>query len=142
MGFGDVLGNALIFFSEFTKKDFFPKHDLQVLDVSFGCSHTLVLCYDKKTKKNRVFGCGQTDLGQLGKISKLIYHDFIELTDTIEGQVSQISAGSFHSLFLTCDNRVFGCGKNSKGQLGFKPTSTNKIQGVPKEIKFINPAEK
>jgi len=54
--------------------------------------------------------------------------------------VAQISAGSLHSLFITKDGRVFGCGSNSKGQLGFKSDESNKLVGKPVEIKIAQVA--
>jgi alpha-tubulin suppressor-like RCC1 family protein len=51
--------------------------------------------------------------------------------------VDSLSAGSLHSLFLTKSKKLFGCGKNSKGQLGFR--STGKGVDKPIEIKFGSP---
>lgn len=43
----EYLSKNLFFFPDFMKKDFFNEQGLQVLDVSFGTGHTLVLCLDK-----------------------------------------------------------------------------------------------
>ena len=39
--------------------------------------------------------------------------------------ITKIAAGSYHTLFLTNFWRVFGIGKSSEGQLGFKDTNKN-----------------
>jgi alpha-tubulin suppressor-like RCC1 family protein len=125
------------------KKDFFTENNLLVLDVSFGMEHTLVLCQDKATKKNRVYGCGQSNKGQLCNVTSIISYQFTELTHHFPDEIAQISAGSLHSLFLTkIEKKVYGCGSNSKGQLGFKSDASNKLQGKPIEIKIGTAADK
>ena len=134
LGVGRELGPKLVFFGDFIKRDFFNENKLDVLDLSFGSFHTLVLCRDRETKKNSVFGCCLTENGQLCKVSGLIQWDFVELTDKITGEVVQMSAGSFHSLFVTADKKLYSCGKNTKGQLGFK--SADKSIEKPTEVRF------
>lgn len=120
--------------------DFFSSKGLKILDISFGSHHTLVLCKDMKTQAHRVFGCGQTEFGQLCKISNMHQHNYIELTEKFPQPVEQISAGSLHSLFVTRDKKLYACGNNNEGQLGFK--STAKVIGNPTEVKFANPQDK
>ncbi len=62
------------------------------------------------------------------------------MTDKFPGPVGLISAGSLHSLFVTTDHKLYGCGKNDSGQLGFK--SANPNQGPPVEIKFTSQSDK
>ena len=103
----------------------------------------MVLCQDKATKKNRVFGCGQTKKGQLCNITTITNYQFTELTHHFADEIVNISAGSLHSLFLTkTERKVFGCGSNTKGQLGFKSDSSNKLVGKPVEIKVGSPGDK
>jgi alpha-tubulin suppressor-like RCC1 family protein len=46
-------------------------------------------------------------------------------------------------MFVTkTDKKVFGCGYNSKGQLGFKSDASSKSVGKPVEIKIGSPADK
>jgi alpha-tubulin suppressor-like RCC1 family protein len=97
----EYLGKSLFFFPNFMKKDFFNEQGLKVLDVSFGTGHTLVHCMDKTTKKFRVFGCGSSFKGQLCNVTSIPSHQFIELSKHFPDEVSQISAGSLHSLFVT-----------------------------------------
>lgn len=94
----EYLGKNLFFFPDFMKKDFFSEQGLQVVDVSFGTGHTLVLCLDRQTKKYRVFGCGSSKKGQLCNVTSIPSYQFIELSKHFPDEVSQISAGSLHSL--------------------------------------------
>ena len=106
----------MTFYPEFLKKDFFIAESLKVLDAGFGSFHTLVLCYDAASGRNRVFGCGKSKFGQLAIIEKKVVHDFVELQTPEE--IVQISVGSLHSLFLGRSGRLYGCGSNQEGQLG------------------------
>eukprot|EP00347_Sterkiella_histriomuscorum_P000877 403374181 len=127
LGVGAELGSVLYFFPEFMKVDFFSIKKLKVIDVQFGFLHTLVLCYDPQTNQNRLFGCGHSKFGQLLHKQENVLFDFQELTSMLVDsktndpiEIQQIAAGSLHTLILGKDGKLYGCGKNSKGQLGFK----------------------
>ena len=139
LGIGNVdMSKALFFLGEFMKKDFFQENKLKVLDVSFGSRHTLILTEDRETKRIRVFGSGASEFGQLCKQTSLVSHEFQDLSNLLPEPIKTISAGSYHSLFITASNKLYGCGKNSKGQLGFKST-TEKFEPKPVEIKVGDP---
>lgn len=89
--------------------------NLKVIDVALGAFHTIVLCRDTETQKNRVFGIGTCDNGQLGYGGSLTQFSPIEVTDKIPGEVTKIAVGALHSMFLTKDNKLYGCGKISRG---------------------------
>eukprot|EP00347_Sterkiella_histriomuscorum_P020502 403337553 len=136
LGVGHELGIHLYYFSEFMKKDFFTKQNLKVIDAVFGYGHLLVLCFDTLSLKNKVFGCGEAKQGQLGNQKKKRLYDFVELTDLFSEEVTQIATGSLHSLFITISGKLYGCGQNSEGQLGFDwETKKEKLQ---KEVVQIN----
>jgi alpha-tubulin suppressor-like RCC1 family protein len=42
---------------------------------------------------------------------------------------------------VTKTGKVYGCGSNSKGQLGFKGDASNKLIGKPVEIKIVQEAQ-
>ena len=52
--------------------------------------------------------------------------------------VVRVACGRSHSLFLTAEGRVFGCGDNSKGQLGIDTDREPVL--VPREVP-IRPAK-
>jgi len=83
------------------KKDFFHERRLKVLDASFGAYHTLVLTQERETGRQKVFGCGSSEFGQLCKQTSLISYDFQDLSSLFSDQIESISCGSLHSLFLT-----------------------------------------
>ena len=45
----------------------------------------------------------------------------IEAFDVLDEEITQISCGFSHSLFLTSDQDVISCGNNYHGQCGFDP---------------------
>ena len=120
------------FFPHFYKLDFFDKEHLDVIDCSFTAMSCHILCHDKEKGSNRVFSIGNNENGCLGNNSALNSHNPVEITDKIPSEVIQIASGGYHTLALTSDSQVFGFGKLTKGQLGFKWTKdTPKFSKVP-----------
>ena len=80
--------------------------------VATGDYHSLFLTVDGK-----VLSCGRNDSKQLG-----IGNEAFDINCPIQQlhirqKIIQISAGSFHSLFLDDSNVIWGCGDNSSGQV-------------------------
>lgn len=98
-------------------------HNLPVLSVSVGNFHTVVL-----VQGGLVFCCGSNMYGQLGDANHFIltHNDrpfsfkFLQIHQMcFDGKkVKQISAGDYHSTFVTEDKCLFACGRNTHGQLG------------------------
>ena len=96
------------------------------------------------TSDNKLYGWGNNELGQLGirfiNNSKLYKPVLIEdLNDIIE----QISCGLHHTLVLSKDGMVYGCGWNIYGQIGCGKELGKKISVITqlktlKEIKTIH----
>jgi len=89
-----------------------------VISVAAGAYHTTVLTVD-----GDVYTWGWNDFGQLGDSTqtKSRIPKKVEVLDNI--QVVAVAAGSYHSLALTANGRVYSWGKNDYGQLGY-PTSS------------------
>ena len=104
--------------------------------VSAGSSHSLVLDEIEGT----IYACGRNNNGALGLGKSR--DCFLELEE-IKGLpfMHAISAGWNHSLFLSRDGEVFGCGSGFYGELGNATPITQrtpaKIEGLPK-IKAIS----
>jgi alpha-tubulin suppressor-like RCC1 family protein len=111
----------------------FIREKIKTIDV--GENHTLFL-----TDYGRVYGCGDNKYGQLGST---INNDTAianpvptQITETIGSlNIVGIAAGGIyggdHSLFLTHDGKVYGCGHNGSGQLG---KAVSNINPVPAQI--------
>ena len=93
---------------------------LKAIAVSGGEQHTLVLA-----DNNETFACGDGFSGQLGNGSNASQ---TSLARVLKGEMSTspsfleditaISAGWKHSIFLENDGRVLACGNNYYGELG------------------------
>jgi alpha-tubulin suppressor-like RCC1 family protein/serine/threonine protein kinase len=85
--------------------------------VSAGFDFTLLLHSD-----GTAFATGNNAAGQLCSTTFTRISEFYEITsawNNLNGKfVTKIGAGYDFSLFLTSDGYVYGCGGNSKGQLG------------------------
>jgi hypothetical protein len=107
----------------------------KIKTIDTGEQNTLFL-----SEYGRVYGCGNNRYGQLGST---INNDTdianpvpTQITETIGSlNIAGISTGgiygSDHSLFLTHDGKVYGCGYNGSGQLG---KAVSNINPVPTQI--------
>ena len=71
-----------------------------------------------------MYAWGNNKNGQLGVEfdgDQTNYPVRIEAFDVLDEEVTQISCGFSHSLFLTSDHDVISCGNNYHGQCGFDP---------------------
>jgi alpha-tubulin suppressor-like RCC1 family protein len=128
LGHGDLL-------SQFTPK-LLSSEELdghRVTQVAAGSFHSLLL-----TESGQVFSFGLTLNGALGYETPAHQnHQSIPKQIELEGlnghRVTQVAAGSFHSLLLTDSGQVFSFGNGAQGQLGFED-SQNLPRWTPKRI--------
>ncbi|XP_069976524.1 E3 ubiquitin-protein ligase MYCBP2-like, partial [Penaeus vannamei] len=84
-----------------------------VVQVACGLHHTVVLCANGET-----YTWGSNSYGQLG-VGDLISRGspiMVRLPPNV--RVTQIAAGSNHTIFLTSNGQIYTCGDFQKGQLG------------------------
>jgi alpha-tubulin suppressor-like RCC1 family protein len=81
--------------------------------ISAGADFSIVLMRD-----GTVFGCGSNQYGQLGTGDNINKNVLTQMINTTGKTPVAISAIGFFSIVLMSDGTVFGCGWNSKGQLG------------------------
>jgi len=89
--------------------------------IAGGGYHTVFLTNDGK-----VYSCGRNSSGQLGRtVNTANPRETPSIISTLDPfKVSAIACGSYHTVFLTNDGKVYSCGDNSSGQLGLGYTST------------------
>lgn len=72
----------------------------------------------KKIENGICFGIGDNSYGQIGKKESEAFFEPIKINLNEDKQFKKISAGFQHSIFLTKNGEVYGCGKSDKYQLG------------------------
>jgi alpha-tubulin suppressor-like RCC1 family protein len=99
-------------------------NDLEIIDMSCGTLHTLVL-----TSSGDIYSWGLNSHGQTGNGSDSQYQ-LIPMKINSE-KFKAVSCGSWYSMALTEDGRVFCCGKNDYGRLGDGcATNSNKLKYI------------
>ena len=116
-GFGAEYSKTHFATHLFRKQDYLADNKFKIVDVALGSSHSIVLVRDLEGN-NRVFVMGEGAKGQLGHGGTLPKCEPCEITIDGGKQIVRVGAGAFHSLFLTEDGKVYGCGKNTQGELG------------------------
>jgi alpha-tubulin suppressor-like RCC1 family protein len=99
-----------------------------IVAVSAGGEHSLFLAAD-----STVWAVGDNYYGQLGdpatnnqQVRRVVKVKGPDGTNPLRGVIA-IAAGSWHSLFLTKDGRVWATGRNNAGQLGDGTTQNRSI---------------
>lgn len=101
--------------------------DLRFVKVSGTYNHCLAI-----TDDGLVYGIGSNYNGQLGIPKKELKDEtkFALIRSLQNYRIVSCSAGFSHSLFISDDGKLFGCGLNSYGQL-FLKSPTNKNYEIP-----------
>eukprot|EP00947_MAST-08B_sp_MAST-8B-sp1_P003948 g3948.t1 len=103
---------------------------VRVRAVSAGEYHSMFL-----TEDGKVYSCGLGFYSQLGHGNQEDQH-VPKLIEALSGvRVCAVSAGYWHSLFLTEDGKVYSCGNGLGGKLGHGNTER---QDVPKLIEALS----
>jgi alpha-tubulin suppressor-like RCC1 family protein len=105
-----------------------------VLTMSGGNSHTLIV--KGSTAGNSLHVIGNGGFGQLGIDPNTVGNGLFQPTAvTIPGvtSVTDVSAGSFHSLVLDSTGKVWSFGQNTYGQLGISNTNFTYVPTAAKE---------
>ena len=113
IAFGDIVGRTII-------------------QVSAGANHSLFL-----DSTGKVYSCGYDRYGVTGQNTDLANSTIVptEIFGDIVGRtITQVSAGTLHSLLLDSEGRVYAFGTNASGKTGLNGGSGNTIS--PTEIAF------
>ena len=90
--------------------------DETIRNISTGYYHTLVL-----TTHNHIFSFGDNEHGQLGLgyTGEKVYTPSLVQLPLLEGEtIRSLSAGSYYTIVLSSQDRIFAFGQNNRGQLG------------------------
>eukprot|EP00947_MAST-08B_sp_MAST-8B-sp1_P004751 g4751.t1 len=103
---------------------------MRVCAVSAGDWHSLFL-----TEDGKVYSCGGGLHGRLGHGNE--QEQFVpKLIEALSGmRVCAVSAGDWHSLFLTEDGKVYSCGAGGSGNLGH---GNREREHLPKRIEALS----
>jgi uncharacterized protein YjdB len=93
--------------------------DKNITQIMAGYYHTLAL-----DNQGKVYSTGYNNYGQLGLVDSTDRSSFTEVTTNLTGKtITQIAAGSSHSLALDNQGKVYSTGYNWVGQLGLDDKS-------------------
>lgn len=95
-------------------------HD-KIVSLAAGNFYTVFV-----TSSGVVGVCGDNKYGQLGLNHKKTQHSFqrVALRLNPEEKVIAVRAGADHTILLTNQGNIYGCGKNEQGQLGLAQQDT------------------
>jgi len=119
------LGDSIIQTSSPTLLDPSYFNSSTIYAIACGANCTMFITNDGK-----VYGCGINTSGQLGlghTTSPILTPTLLDTSPFNTLTISAIACGANHTIFLTNDGKVYGCGSNTSGQLGLGNTTTQPI---------------
>jgi alpha-tubulin suppressor-like RCC1 family protein len=131
--FNDDSNRIVIY--EFTLNSFLNNNGIKISKVYQELSCTMFL-----TDQGQVYVAGKND-DRFGFESQENTIEKIPFFDTNGITIIQISIGTYHTLFLTSDNKVYGCGRTNYGQLGLGDLGTEAKDYTivePKKLTFFD----
>lgn len=124
-------GGEMIKFVKIPKKiTFFEEKNLQVLKITAGARHTLVLA-----SNNKVYAFGDNSEGQCSGYSQY-YTNPQKVKIPGKEKIVEVYAGYNHSVAFSNRGEVYTWGDTSSGKLGYN--SGLSTQNIPKAIKYLN----
>lgn len=84
-----------------------------ISNISAGYYHSIFQNYN-----GELFGCGNNEYGQLGFGHFDAFQTNVQMLPNHPSNIIQFCCGSYHSLFLNNDGKVFSVGYNQEGELG------------------------
>jgi alpha-tubulin suppressor-like RCC1 family protein len=88
--------------------------DGNISKVFAGGAHSFIL-----TDKGKLYGAGHNQYGMLGVGTEYDTNTFTLVNiAALDGNISKVSAGFWHSMILTDSGKVYSTGSNDEGQLG------------------------
>eukprot|EP00347_Sterkiella_histriomuscorum_P015550 403356611 len=130
---GDNLSGTIL-----TKPELICQFDKQILQISVGQKHGLVLTKGSLTRKNYLYGWGDGTYGELGlqfQGRNLIKPELLNYFDDLS--IAQIAVGGRHSLILDEQGQMYVMGDNSADQCA----TTDRRVYLPQKILCDEPIQ-
>ena len=111
-----------------------------MIKVACGFNNTAIICNDG-TNINKLYTCGQNNVGQLGLGDYNNHYTFVQVTIGIPQNISvQDVSCSNHMIVLMKDGTIWTCGDNAYGNLGLE--TIGGTESILKKVPDMKPVVK
>lgn len=126
-GLGDLSNNYAFYNGFYKVNDYFKSRQLEIIKLSTGARHSLILCSNGK-----VYCFGDNSDGQCCGLEKMVEQPMLVSFEDEKEFIIDIKAGFNHSMAKSKNGKVYVWGDSAWDKLGFKETRVD--QFIPVEI--------
>ncbi len=120
---------------------------IKVISNGICAKHSFIIIQEKQTQIHKIYAFGTNKFGQFGTDNKFIQPqiyplELVSLSEylfiSLSLDIIQICCGEKHSIFLSKNGIILGCGLNDKGQCGIEYDEDYEYILEPEIIDFGN----
>ena len=126
-GLGDLSDNYAFYNGFYKVNEYFKSRQLEIIKLSTGARHSLILCSNGK-----VYCFGDNSDGQCCGLEKMVEQPMLVTFEDEKEFIIDIKAGFNHSMAKSKNGKVYVWGDSAWDKLGFKETRVD--QFIPVEI--------